>query len=220
MNKVALFDFCETLANFQTADPFVDFVREEVGTLRMWLLELIKRLYDKTSILNYVCVKFFNESSSGKKLKLYQLKGLKKDTLDVLAYKYYTNVVKPNLIPCMIERLTNLQNQGYMIYLVSGGYDLYLKHFISDYGLSGCISTRIKFKGNYCTGRLDGLDCMKENKILLLKAYFCTRPSYTISFSDSITDIPLLSWTDEAFVVSRQKHQKWAQKFKFKEIIW
>ena len=27
MKKIALFDFCETIANFQTADAFVDFVR-------------------------------------------------------------------------------------------------------------------------------------------------------------------------------------------------
>ena len=30
MNKVALFDFCETIANFQTADAYVDFVRTKL----------------------------------------------------------------------------------------------------------------------------------------------------------------------------------------------
>lgn len=220
MNKVALFDFCETLANFQTADPFVDFVRNEVGTSRMSLLERLKRLFDKTAILNYVFVHILKENSFGKKLKLYQLKGLKKETLDALAYKYYTSVVKPNLIPRMIGELTTLQDQGYLIYLVSGGYDIYLKHFIREYGLSGCISTRIKFKDNICAGKFDGLDCMNVNKVLLLNAYFSPKPSYTISFSDSRTDTPLLSWTNEAYVVSRQQHQDWVDKFNYKEIIW
>jgi phosphoserine phosphatase len=43
--------------------------------------------------------------------------------------------------------------------------------------------------------------------------------SKSIVYSDSITDLPLLKWADEAVVISKSKSQLWANDFGFKEII-
>lgn len=220
MNKVALFDFCETLANFQTADPYVDFVRAKVGTSRMKRWEFVKSLYNKSRLLQFLFIKLSKNPSIGKSLKLYQLKGLKEELLEDLGRQYYIEVVKPNLIPETCKEMLRLQREGYNIYLVSGGYNLYLKWFVEDFGLDGFWSTKIAFKDGICCGIFQGEDCMREQKVEVLNKYFKQKPDYSVSYSDSESDLPFLKWTTSCCVVSKKHSQDWAKKNGLKEIIW
>lgn len=220
MNKVALFDFCETLANFQTADPFVDYVRDHRQQKRMVRWEKIKRLHDRSIIIGLIEYIFFPKFSISKRLKLFQLRGFCKSDLEIFAKGYYKEKIKPNLIKKVLEEMTSLKSEGYKIYLVSGGYDIYLKYFVQDYELDGCISSKIGFKGNICTGHLDGKDCMFDNKVTLLDRFFVTKPSFTVAYSDSKTDIPFLKWADEGVVISKNRPKEWAGDNNFREIIW
>ena len=40
--KLALFDFCETIIQFQTADGFIDFIRDKTNSRLMKRLELVR----------------------------------------------------------------------------------------------------------------------------------------------------------------------------------
>lgn len=219
MNNVALFDFCETLANFQTADPFVDYVRRHHPSKRMIFYNKLKWCHDRLRLFGAFEHQFLPNKSISKRLKLYQLKGLQRKELVLLAEQYYKNVVKPNLIKEMISELLRLKKE-YKIYLVSGGYDLYLKYFVEDFGLDGYFSSRIGFKDDICTGKLEGEDCMYENKVHILENYFNKSACEIIAYSDSKTDMPLLTWADEGIVVSKNHSQKWARTNNLKEIIW
>lgn len=215
--KVALFDFCETLANFQTADAFVDFVRNHSNSHimkskeKMWLFMRKSRLM---SVLDLVTKK-----QNSKRIKLHQLKGIKKNELEDLSQEYYKQRIRPNLIRPILNRMLSLKHEGYTIGLVSGGYGIYLKYFVEEFKIDFCISSELDFKGDYCTGKMRGLDCMNQNKVMLLNRYFKEKPFKSIAFSDSITDIPFLQWTKEGVVVSRN-HQKWIENYNFSEIIW
>lgn len=219
MNKIALFDFCETLANFQTADPFVDYVRKNHPSKRMLFFDKLKLFHDRLRIFGAFEHLLLPQNSISKKIKLYQLKGFHKKELVLLAEQYYKNVVKPNLINEMINELLRLKNE-YKIYLVSGGYDLYLKYFVEDFGLDGYFSSKIGFIDDICTGRMEGEDCMYENKVKTLENSFNKAGCEIIAYSDSKTDMPLLAWADEGIVVSKKHSQKWAKDNKLKEIIW
>lgn len=219
MNKVALFDFCETLANFQTADPFVDYVRVSKQSKRMVFWDNLKKLHDKCRLVGFIEYLFFRTQSVGKRLKCYQLKGLSEMYLKEMAKCYYEEVIKPNLIPRMVEEMEKLKS-SYDIYLVSGGYDLYLNYFVKDYSLNGCISTKIKFKDGVCTGTFDGNDCMNFNKVKLLETFFKVKPKHVIAYSDSKSDLPLLTWANEGIVVQKVDKPKWASNYNFKEILW
>ena len=82
------------------------------------------------------------------------------------------------------------------------------------------ILCKIKIENNICTGFLDGLDCMNERKIQYINKLFPSKPTYSIAFSDSLSDIPLLQYATDGVVVSRNKHQNWVDNNKFKELIW
>ena len=219
-NKVALFDFCETIANFQTADAYVDFVREKLNDKQMYKMERMQNLLKKIKLIQIAERITGNKYSINKRIKLLQLKGQSYLLLQELAKEYYQERIRTNVIPEMLNKLLELKAEGYKIILVSGGYDIYLSYFVNEYSLSDVISTRIGFKNNICTGRFDGVDCLRDGKTFLLDRYFDSRPNYSIAFSDSISDLPFLNWADEGVVVSKVKSQKWAKDNNFNEIIW
>lgn len=220
MNKIALFDFCETIANFQTADAFVDYVRQCKNDRKMLCLETIQLFLRRVCIIRVLEKITGYRLSINKRLKLFQLKGICKTEIEKYSYLYYVNKIKPNLIHLILDKLIQLRNEGYSIYLVSGGYNIYLQHFVDEYKLNGLISTRIGFRDGICTGKFDGIDCLNDNKVTLLNRHFKKKPSSSIAYSDSKSDLPFLLWADDGVVVSKSKSQKWAKDNYLKEIIW
>lgn len=220
MNKVALFDFCETIANFQTADAYVDFVRERLNDSRMCRLERVQRFLRSIKVIQIIERLTKYRFSINKRIKLWQLRGHNLSELRVLAKDYYLERIKPNFIPEMMEKLFELEVEGYSIFLVSGGYDIYLGYFAEENGLSGVISTKIGFKEDVCTGKFDGIDCLRDGKPKLLNQFFSSKPTFSVAFSDSKSDLPFLKWVNEGYVISRDKHQEWSTDNKLKEIIW
>lgn len=219
---IALFDFCETIVDFQTADAFVDFVRMNMSSPRMFRLEKFQAALRRLKLIQVADRITGNRRSLNKRLKLFQLKGIKKEVLEVLAMKYYEEKIVPHIIPEIMGELLRLQSLGYVIYLVSGGYDVYLSFFVRDYLVPGhLICSRIGFSDGNATGKLIGADCMGWNKTKILDQLFTVDDKETtVAFSDSESDLPLLQWAGKGIVVSRNQSQPWAQKYGFSEIIW
>ncbi|MBC5644794.1 HAD-IB family phosphatase [Parabacteroides segnis] len=218
--KVAFFDFCETLVDFQTADAFCDYVRERTKKTKMFKIEKNIILLKKIYLLPILQKLFRKYGSIEKKLKAYELKGFNYSDLDEYAKKYYETRIKPHFIKELTNELVRLKEEGYTVGIVSGGYGIYLKYFVQDFNLDFLLSSNIKIENNICTGFLDGLDCMNERKIQYINKLFPSKPTYSIAFSDSLSDIPLLQYATDGVVVSRNKHQNWVDNNKFKELIW
>lgn len=214
--RVALFDFCETLVNFQT----VDYVREIKQTKSMLSKECVQTLLRKVKLISLLEKITKGKYSINKRIKLWQLKGIDNNELRALAYSFYLNKIKPNFIPELNKILKDLQKENYKIYIVSGGYDIYLNFFITEFELDGIISSHVEIVNGFSTGRMSGLDCLRTNKTILLNQYFKVKPKYSVAFSDSITDLPLLQWVDKGYVISKNKHQVWSEKYNLEEIIW
>lgn len=218
--KWALFDFCETLTNFQTADAFVDYVRTETKSKRMIILSFLIRIINKLKVFTLIDKLAGSQLYLLKRCTLWQLRGFSETRLEYYAKEYYDNRIRSNLINLTIERMIALKKSGFKILLVSGGYSIYIKYLVNEYSLDGLIANEIGFKKHCCLGRIKGVNCMNENKTILLDTFFVSKPQYTEAYSDSITDIPFLQWANKGFVISKGKHQKWCEKFSFDEIIW
>ena len=196
-DKIALFDFCDTMVDFQTGNAFTKYVINHnkisfIKKLSFKIKHLINRNFDKLNLLK-VC------------------SGLSKDLMEQMALNYYFEIVRPRLIKATVDKLLYYQNNGYKIYLVSGGFDMYLKYFAEEFNVDGIFSTRIEFKNDTCSGNFDGIDCMGENKIKILRDYFGKDTVNGVAFSDNITDLPLLKFVSDGFGVSAMdKSLKWA----------
>lgn len=221
-NKLVFFDFCETLIKFQTADKYIDFCRKRLHSRRMNLLQTITIVLTKSYCFRIID-RLLPNNTIRKRLVLSQLKGIEYTILNDLAKEYYEQCLKPAIIPKILNRLLiHLQSQD-NIWIVSGGYDIYIKYFVEEYSLAGYISTNIAFtEKGICLGRFTGLDCMRQNKVYLIekKLSLFLNNMDTVAYSDSISDLPLLLMTKEGFVVSKKETQKWAMENNLKEIVW
>lgn len=222
MKKIAFFDFCDTLVSFQTADAYVDFVRKAEGKFYMKCLNSFMIILCKVRVIA-IFNKFFPGAAIGKRIKLLQLRGLTFDKLDNLAASYYREMIRPNLVKPSIAEMKSLTQLDYEVCLVSAGYNIYLKYFASEYQIKHIISSEISFNNNRCRGILTGKDCITHEKVRKIKSYFKDdniNLGDCISYSDSMSDLPMLLLTGKGVVVSRFNSQLWSQNFKFKEIIW
>ncbi len=218
MNKVALFDFCETIANFQTADAYVRYVQSHSVPTNTGI-RLLYNILNQSRILGVVR-RLKPKGSVDKRFILKQMKGRTYEEMDRLAEDYYNNMIKPNMIEPVVTELRRLQSEGYGIYIISAGYDIYLKYFVQDFKVDGLLSTKVEFKDGVCTGRFDGQDCMFDYKIDYINTMIKGDHSQWLAFSDSITDLPMLELVGNPVVISRGKSQTWAEKKGFKQIIW
>lgn len=220
--RLALFDFCETLVAFQTADAFVDYCREESNYKWACFLEKI-RVFLVSIFFFKVLSLFFDGNKIHKKFKLLQLRGLSEYEIENYAKHFYFNKIKPFFIVDLIEELERLKKLRYDIFVVSGGYSVYIKYFCSDFNINQVVGSDILFKNNRCIGVIDGKDCMNLNKITKL-FYNIKEDEYdlanSIAYSDSISDLPLLKIVGHSVVVSKNCSQRWARDNFFDEIIW
>lgn len=218
---IVIFDFCETLVDFQTADAFAEFVYTRKKRIPQIIRNTIVKIIDKTRVLDIAEIITGWKYSLHKKSKLWIIKGVSEKDLEALSVIYYQERIKPHLVRETVEILQNYIIKGYNVIIVSGGYDIYLKHFAEEFCVSTIISTRIGFSHGKCNGKIDGIDCLNDNKVRLFKTTFGENAVFDVeaSYSDSISDIPILSIAKNGFVVSR-KHQEWANSNNFNEIIW
>jgi len=221
--KVALFDFCETLVSFQTADEYVHYCRHKLNSRWMSGINFIHQALTKIYAIRTLS-KIFPHASINKRLVLFQLYGIPYEVLDQLALTYYNERIKPHIIQPILAELIEKREQGYKIWILSGGYDIYIKYFVCEYNLEGFVSSQIGFSNrNICSGRMSGLDCLWGNKIYLFTKCIPENDvdlSQSYAYSDSKTDLPMLKWVDKGVVVSKETSQEWAKKNNLTEIIW
>lgn len=218
--KVALFDFCGTLANFQTADPFVDYVRLHSKRFAVLFYKQLHRLLCLLRIIK-ILTDLFPQKSINKRIYALQLRGFSYKELDQMAYGYYLDIVRPNLIERTLDELIRRQNEGWRIVIVSGGYDFYIKYFAMEYGiiLKDIICTSFKFKDGICTGLFEGKDCLFTEKVNRLNNYMKEYQRNSVAYSDSNSDTPFLSWASVGYVVRNSQTESWDADGLFEEIV-
>ena len=220
-NKIALFDFCDTLVDFQTGDAFIDFIRENTDKRRAIIIEKFRLFLIRIKFFS-VLNRFLPNNNWHKRLKLFQLKGITKNEIEHLSLLYYTKRIKPHLITKIIQELQQYKEKGYSIYIVSGGFSDYIIHFCKEFEINDPIVTNIKYKNRICLGIIDGIDCMYAKKIDKIKEVIELKNvdmERSVAYSDSITDLPLLTLVKNGVVVSKKHSQNWVATNKLKEII-
>lgn len=221
--RIAIYDFCETIVQFQTANAFIDFVcNEGKPSLRFYLYRLFI-LINKSRLIS-VIYRIFYGRGGGKRLPALFLKGLSKTQINESAHRFYESRLKISFIEPVIQEILNRKKEGYEIAIISGGYEVYINEFAKHFPVDYVIANEFIHKDGKCTGRF-GIDCMENNKVRLLKERIDIsdadlRESYF--YTDSISDLPLLSLVGNRIIVSKGHHQSWAnqQNGITKEIIW
>ena len=220
MERIVLIDFCRTVVNFQTFDPFLEYVIECNKPVRY---RLICNHISKTGIrlLERVLRKLHIENFLYKNTLLKQMKGITDFQLEETGKKYYDNKIRCNLIGQVIDILLDLKKNGYHLMIVSGGSDWYIRYFANEFGVDDVLTARLEIVNGKCTGKMLTA-CMGEEKIRDLKYYMLENKIigvFEVGLSDSDSDLPMLNLCKRKIVVSQAKHQDWVTE-DMEEIVW
>lgn len=228
MEKICIYDFCQTLANFETADEFVHYVRRQLKSYRMRMIDLVRVILVELRIIPFlekVISIFAGHFSINKRLLLYELKGLSEETINAYAQKYYTDVIRPNLVGCVVDKLKREKEMGYDVAIVSASYEPFLRFFMYEYDVDYLVTNKFKYdeKGRFI-GRMAMPDCYGKQKVI---DFYRTLPQYKnnndkilFSYGDSISDLPILKIAQKGIVVSCKNSKGWPAEHGMEEIIW
>ena len=201
---VVLYDFCDTLVDFQTANAYVEYVIRQSGKKKS-IIDYVRILLNSSHLMPIIN-RFYKKISCNKAMLLYGLRGYTFEELDRLANQFYKEQVKPNLIKSTIPLLKNDINKDKTVVIISGGYDIYIKYFAQEFGIHHIISTKLKFKDGIFTGSILGNDCMGTEKVKQLNDFLVdsglesNKPVLTL-YSDSASDIPLFLHCEKRIAV-------------------
>ena len=142
INNLVIFDFCETLCKYQTANDFVDFASH--NTNMSFLNKLLSFLSSNRLLISliWLVAPRFNFS---KRTKLFSLKGCSESVLLDHGRSYFDKC-KYDLHDIVVEKLKHHVSIGDHVIIVSGGYEIYLSYFKNYFGISAVLGTKIKFK--------------------------------------------------------------------------
>lgn len=219
--NLVVFDFCDTLVNFQTAGPFLDEVIQQFRPNRRSLLKLSHAILGKFRIYA-LTNKFWPALNLSKRVQLLFCRGISEKDFYDLAQNFYLKSIKPNIIHRVYQKMLEHISQGDTVIISSGGYQPYLEIFCSEHSIKTLFCTRIEFKNGSATGFFNGKDCMRNQKLVLLNQFINLGKinlDKTFCYSDSDSDLPILNWADKAVVISKNNPQNWAKTMNFEEWI-
>lgn len=232
MNKktLAIFDFCETLVDFQTlarflilAQPYNPRIAKQYKKprgLKKMCHRFARSIYKRTrweSLQKYM-------PSTTKPVYFEALKGLEVEVAENLAKDYVKNELLKRVNQKVIKKLEWHKAQGHTIAIVSGGLEIYIKYFADYFGIprENIIAIELESSGGILTGNMDGIHTMEHRKLYKLVerinlSEFDLQKSYF--YSDCPSDIPLLSFVGNPVVVECGKDILWAKILGYK-IMW
>jgi len=187
------------LVLFNTADQYVHYILNHALINRKKYVPWI-RFINRLSIPHKLGLRH-------KLLLLSLLRGMKETDLDTLAAAYCQEVLAQNLNQKVIQLLHQLrqQNPDLQVLLISGGYEIYLRHLARLKEIQACavIGNQLLFKKGVFTGFMQLPECMQEYKVIRLKQtgwLARMQPEHTAVISDSFTDLPLFSLATHKYV--------------------
>lgn len=220
MERLALFDFCGTIANFQTLGPYLEYVLSNESPIKYRILcNAFSRFFFR--IIDMFIAKAGMHCFIYKLIMVRQMKGISRSALKKYGTEYYQQTIRDNLINETVNLLKKLYGEGYRIVIVSAGSDFYIRDFAAEYGIEDLITAEFGFTDEKCTGRLLS-ECMYEEKTERIKDFIRGHDqlwSCEIACSDSVSDLPMFGLCRRKIVISHGAHQQWVTK-DMEEIIW
>ncbi len=199
--SLAIFDFCDTVFDGQSINYFLNFLN--------FKLPIYKKIYSKLrNRLNRI------SSSDSKRYKEYLLevyKNISKSKLDIYSKEFYEMIIKTRLHNMVIDKLKEHQKQGYIIVIISGGFENYLKYFVEEYKIDFLFCTKLEFIDDKFTSKIDGAECLGLEKVNQLRKLDLTKYDLENSYvySDHHSDKPLFDLVTNKIVVKSKQNLDW-----------
>jgi HAD superfamily phosphoserine phosphatase-like hydrolase len=156
-------------------------------------------------------------------MRVFLLRGFSREDMERLAMDFVNEVLLGASNAALQSRLEKHLRVGDRVQISSGGIGVYLRMWANKHGIWEVDATELEFRDGRCKGFLLGADCLYEEKVKRLENRMELNTELgtleRVVYSDSITDLPLLKWADEAWVISYEKSRAWVNNYKLKELV-
>jgi len=198
---IAIFDFDRTVTVRGTFTPF--------------LMSTLKKRPWRVVVLPVVALRMIQYVLGGisrKRLKEYMLAafvpGLARAEIDGFARSFMKKILRRGCRPGALAAVARHRAAGDRLVLATASVDFYAEMFGAELGFDDVVSTRTVWSADdRLSCRIDGENCYGEPKLEMVLAALpevaAARADYRIVvYSDHVSDLPLMSWADEAVAVN------------------
>ncbi len=202
---LAIFDFCGTLVNLQTADLFIMGLSSRYPSFKRLALELMRKSLCKAGVLH---------GANHKKFLLRQVSGVHINAARNYAREYLLETLLPKENIPVVQQMKKHKRRGDCIVIVSAGYENYILEYARHYDITNVVATKLEKKNGILTGKILENDCFGREKLHRLSKFldlssFDLENSY--SYSDHVSDMPLLELVGNRIIVETGKNTTWCK---------
>ena len=207
MEKLAIFDVDFTITNKETLLEFFKFMLKKDKKNIKYLLRVI------VSGILYG-IKVYDEKRV-KECFLKFIDGINEKDLNNLVKNYYDERLTNIFYKDAIDKIKELKQKGYKIYLISASPEFYLKEFYAIKEVDMIIGTRFNFNDGKFARKMLGENCKGEEKVKRLMSVLKEKNirvdfKNSLMFSDSLSDTPLLDLVGNGYLINYKKnHEKY-----------
>lgn len=183
--NLALFDFDGTITDRELYPDFVRFAAtpRQIAIGRLTLAPLV---------LGYR-LGVVSGNTTRERITDFAFRGRSLDDLEAVGERFARDVIPASLRPQAMERIQWHREQGDTIAVVSGGFDLYLKHWCAQHGLALMCSS-LQMRDGIATGRYQGAQCVGGEKARRVReCHDLSRYPVVYAYGDTPEDRELLA---------------------------
>jgi len=194
---LAVFDLDGTLVRGNSFLPFL--VSYAWRRRRVWPL-LMLPLY-----LGLYACRILSDRAAKERVLISFLRGQSTASVDEHAGWFCGWWVRHKLNEEVIGRLREHQQAGHRVILLSASPDVYVPAIGAFLGIDEVVCTQVSADDERWDGAIIGVNCKGDAKIELLRQRLEPHavPSRSYAYGDSRSDLPLLRWVSEGFLVKR-----------------
>ena len=132
---------------------------------------------------------------------------MERQQVAALAADFSRRLEADGLFADAVARIERERSEGRRIVMATAANQFYAETIGAALGIDEIVSTESLWEDDHLLARIDGENCHGENKARMVAAYFeqkgMARPRLHVRvFTDHRSDVPLLRWADEAFIVN------------------
>lgn len=195
MKEGALFDFDGTVTYSDTTKYLIfEFLKKR--PLRLFLL--LKSLFLIKTSTNPEIIQL----SKNKAIAIL-VKGLATEQVDLIVSNFLKKI-RTLTRPIVINRITKLYDEGKNIFIVTASPSFALKTFFDNIEVI-TIGTEFSMKDGIYDGNMETASCYGNEKVGRIEAWLSDngfKIKFTESWSDSISDLPMMQLTDNHYWVA------------------
>ena len=115
--------------------------------------------------------------------------------------------ILPRVRPRAERRIESHRRQGHRLVLATASFDIYVDRLARQLGFDDWVCTHAdRDDRGRLSGRIRGRNCHGPEKLTRLRTLFATRGEWwIIGYSDHVSDLPLLEWSDEPIAVNPER---------------